>query len=248
MEEIAEKLGAKFPLRLPKTVVCDDYEEMSRWIANQLVDVVNDKPEALICVTADMRAVRTYEILKEMADTQKVSFDKAHFISLYEWIDAGSETNGCNAFLEQYLYQPLNIHKSQVISFKKHTDDIEEMCKRTDEVIRQKGGIDFLLMEVGDRGEIGLNLPGEDFDCYTKLVKINWDGQAEKSGITLGIRHLFDSKKVILYASGKDKADMISEIFLSRPKEELPATVIKLLSGAVAVFDQEAASKVRDMI
>jgi 6-phosphogluconolactonase/glucosamine-6-phosphate isomerase/deaminase len=104
MEEIAEKLGAKFPLRLPKTVVCEDYESVSLFNAEQIAEVVNRIPDALICVPNDATAIRTYEILEEMKNQNKVSFRQAQFISLYEWIGDNNKSENCSDFLQKYLY------------------------------------------------------------------------------------------------------------------------------------------------
>lgn len=248
MEEIAENLGAIFPLKLPKTVNCDNYESMSQLCAKQIAEVVNEKPDAFICIPAEDTAIRIYEILKEMQDLNMVNFQQVRFIALYEWLDIKNEVQSGMSFLKQYFYAPLKIQKEQMISFETHRNDFQEMCKKTDEVIVQKGGIDLILMSIGLKGEIGLNKPGEDFDSYTKVVNGFDEAKLPKRGITIGIRHMFEAKNVILYAGHKDQASIISKVYRSRPTEQLPATVLKLLTGGMVVLDKDSACQVKDLL
>ena len=85
-----------------------------------------------------------------------------------------------------------------------------------DKVILEKGGIDLMLVGVGMNGHIGFNEPGVPIDKYSHVINLDDVSQSVgqkyfkqtttlKKGITLGLKHLLEARKVLLIASGIKK-------------------------------------------
>ncbi|MDD6684053.1 MAG: glucosamine-6-phosphate deaminase [Clostridiales bacterium] len=260
MEKTAMKLGAVMPLRLPKEVFLEnDYEAMSRRSAELVCDVIREKPDALVCLPAGNTAIRTYEIMREMAVSGAVDFSRVHFVALDEWLDLEDESENCDAFMRRHFYGPLNIPDEQVTRFDIHASDLQSACKAVDEDIRARGGIDVMLLGLGMNGHLGLNEPNSDFKLYSKVVELDdttrsvgqkyfSDGMALSRGITLGVHHMFETGKVILQVSGSHKAGILEKVIRSAPTEEIPATVLKLLPHGVIITDRDAAANVLDVL
>ncbi|GLC82808.1 glucosamine-6-phosphate deaminase [Lacrimispora brassicae] len=259
MEEIAKNLGATFPIHIPETVVCEDFESMSQYSAKCIADVVKEKPDALICLPAGSTAKRTFEILAEMFKKKKIDFSNAFFVALDEWLDLEDVSENCTSFMYHNFYRPLSIREDQITLFDVHAKDLEMECRRVDEYIFKKGGIDCMLLGLGMNGHLGLNEPGVDFNSYTKVISLDTVtmevGQKYFSqdmkltrGITLGIRHMFEAKKVVLQVGGRAKRDIVEKMYRSRPGNEIPATVLKLLPNGMVILDQDAASKINDLL
>jgi glucosamine-6-phosphate isomerase len=259
MEHIATQRGAVMPLRFPKTYLEVDFEAMSRKSAELVAQVVREKPEALISLPAGSTALETFRILKQMADEGKVDFTKAHFVALDEWLDLADESENCDAFMRKNFYEPLKIPNDRITRFDIHADDLDAACKAVDEVIFKNGGIDVMLLGVGMNGHLGLNEPGSDFSLYSKVVELDATtmqvgqkyfkgGMALTRGITLGIHHMFGAGRVILQVGGQQKADIIEKVYRTPPTEQIPATVMKLLSQGMVVIDRDAASKIMDLL
>lgn len=260
MEAAAQQRGAKLPLRLPKTYVEADYDAMSKKSAELICEVVNKKPHALISLAAGTTALGTYQHLKKMAENGEVDFSKTHFVALDEWLDLQDESENCNSFMMKNFYGPLQIRETQITRFDIHApaEHLTEACKAVDEVIFAHGGIDVMLLGVGMNGHLGLNEPNSDFSLYSKVVELDpvttqvgqkyFSAQTKLTrGITLGVRHMFDTGLVILQAGGKHKADIIEKTYRTAPTEEIPSTVLKLLPHGVIVLDKEAASQISDL-
>lgn len=259
MESKAIQMGAKFPVRHPKTIIEKDFEGMSRKTAELIAGVVQKKPNALLCLPAGSTAIRTYEILKEMREKGQVDFSKCSFVALDEWLDLKDESENCRAFLEKYFYKPLEIKEKQITFFHTHASDFTEECRRVDQIIFNHGGIDCLLLGIGINGHLGLNEPNQSFDSYCKVVNLDattqqvgqkyFSGQIRLTrGITLGVRHFYGSHFVILQAGGAHKKEIIRKTYETTPTEALPATVMALLPNAVVVLDRDAASGICEII
>jgi glucosamine-6-phosphate deaminase len=59
----------------------------------------------------------------------------------------------------------------------------------------------------------------------------------------MGIKNIMRSKKIILMASGIEKADAIYQMIHGRVTDELPASVLQLHPDVVVIVDKLAASK-----
>ena len=260
MEKTAIERGAVMPFRLPSEVFLEDsFEAMSQRSADLVAQAVQAKPDALLCLPAGSTAIRTYEILKEMQEQCEIDFSQTSFVALDEWLDLEDESENCDGFMRKYFYGPLGIPDSQVKRFDIHAQDLEAVCKEVDQFIFDRGGIDLMLLGVGMNGHLGLNEPGGDFSDYAKVIELDpvtqsvgqkyfSHGAKLSRGITLGVHHMFDAKKVVLQVGGAHKADIVEKLVRTAPTEELPATVLKLLRHGVLIVDRDAASKVLDLL
>lgn len=260
MEPAAMARGATLPIRLPETVFLeDDFEAMSRRSAQLLIDAIREKPAALLCLPAGNTAIRTYEILAERSARGEVDFSRARFVALDEWLDLEDESENCDAFMRRHFYGPLAIPDDHVLRFDIHAADLGQTCRAVDRYIFEHGGIDVMLLGMGMNGHLGLNEPFGDFSDYAKVVDLDETtmsvGQKYFSGatrltrgITLGIHHVFDARRVILQVGGAHKAQIAERLVKTAPTEALPATVLKLIPYGTLVIDRDAAANVIDIL
>lgn len=260
MEKVAMERGAVMPHRMPEKIYLeDDYEAMSRRSAQIVCAAVKQKPDALLSLAAGNTAIRTYEIIKEMCDAGEADFSKARFVALDEWLDLQDESENCDAFMRKHFYGPMGIEDARVKRFDIHAQDLEMACRDVDDYIFAAGGIDLMLLGVGMNGHLGLNEPNSDFSLYSKVVELDavtinvgqkyfTEGVKLTRGITLGVRHLFACGQVVLQVGGSHKAEIMERVFRSAPSEDIPATVLKLVTHGVVVTDRDAAARVLDLL
>jgi glucosamine-6-phosphate isomerase len=233
MEETAQALGAELPVKIPETWLERDYEAMSLKSARLVAEAVQARPDALISLPAGSTAARAFQLLKEMSDAGEVDFSQARFVALDEWLDLDDERENCNAFMMANFYGPLGIKPESITRFDVHAADLEAECRRVDSVIFAHGGIDLMLLGAGMNGHLGLNEPGGDFASYSKVVELDpvtaqvgqkyfSEGMKLTRGITLGVRHMFDAKKVVLQIGGPHKAEIVEKSIGARPPKEFP--------------------------
>lgn len=260
MEKTAIERGAIMPFRLPKKVYLkDSFEAMSQKSAELIIEALQAKPDALLCLAAGNTAIRTYEILLERKARGEVDFSEASFVALDEWLNLEDESENCDAFMRKYFYGPLGISDRQVKRFDIHASDLSQVCRDVDQFIFDHGGIDIMLLGIGMNGHLALNEPGGDFSDYAKVVDLDpvtmsvgqkyFSHEAKLSrGITLGVHHIFDAGLVILQVGGAHKAEITEKLIKTAPTEMLPATVLKLIKNGVLVVDRDAAANVLNLL
>lgn len=232
---------------------------MSERCAELVKECLEKKPDALLCFPAGNTVIKTCEILKKMQDNGEIDFSRAEFAALDEWLDLEDESENCTSFLNKHLYHPLSIRPEKLHLFNTHARDFKKECERMDEIIFRHGGIDLMLLGLGMNGHLGLNEPGGNFEDYAKVVELSettmnvgqkyFSGPVELTrGITLGVHHMFEAKQVILQISGSAKKDIVERMYKSRPTDEIPGTVLKLLPGGKVILDEAAAERIKNLL
>ncbi|MGO2853518.1 MAG: glucosamine-6-phosphate deaminase, partial [Tetragenococcus koreensis] len=132
--------------------------------------------------------------------------------------------------------------------------DLDAECQRYDGVIADNP-IDIQVLGIGQNGHIGFNEPGTSFDATTHVVELT-DSTVNANkryfdkiedvptrALTMGIQSIMKSKKIILMAFGKAKADAVKSMLEGEVTENLPASVLQNHGDVVVILDEDAASK-----
>ena len=117
----------------------------------------------------------------------------------------------------------------------------------------EAGGIDVCVLGIGRNGHIGFNEPGAPFDSRTRVVELSEstrkvnasDFEADRAperAITAGMATIFDSKSVLLLASGTNKAGAVAAAVEDDVSESMPASMLRNHPNTVLFLDEGAAS------
>lgn len=235
-------------------IVYKDYNDLSTHAADEIIGLVKNKPDAVLCLAAGDTPRLTYGLLAKKAKEDDIDFSKCTFIGLDEWVGIPPENAGsCHYFLKNHLFDPLKIDDRQVFLFDALSANLVEECKSMDKIISAKGGIELMLVGVGMNGHIGFNEPGVSSDKFSHVTDLDKTTQSVgqkyfeqamtlKKGITLGLNHLLQSRKVILIANGKKKAGVIQKAIEEKVDTRMPASIMQIHEQGVVMIDDEAAS------
>ena len=155
-----------------------NYEILSEATANLIIDVLKQKPEALICIASGDTPLG---VCKFLAQSDRKLFEKCTFVGLDEWVGMDENDEGsCKYGIYQNLLIPLNIPAERIRYFDAKAQDLESECQKINEFIASKDGLDVMLVGVGMNGHIALNEPNTPFDIYAHVsdfrgnYKISW--------------------------------------------------------------------------
>jgi glucosamine-6-phosphate isomerase len=234
-----------------------DYNELSVHAANAIIELVKNKPHAVLCLAAGDTPRLTYSLMAKKAQEEKIDFSKCSFIGLDEWVGIPPQNEGsCRYFLQTTIFTPLQIASEQINLFDALSNDLEKECTTMNKKIIDKGGIDLMLVGVGMNGHIGFNEPGVpvsnnahviDLDEVTQSVGQKYFSEpvAIKKGITLGLNQLLQSRKAIMMANGLKKAPVISKTLEEEINIGMPASIIRKHAQGIVMIDKEAASALK---
>jgi glucosamine-6-phosphate isomerase len=232
--------------------IFSNYETLSEATANVIIDVLTQKPEALICIASGDTPLG---VCKLLAQSDRKLFEKCTFVGLDEWVGMDENDEGsCKYGIYQNVLIPLNIPSERIKYFDAKAEDLASECQKINEFIASRGGLDVMLVGVGMNGHIALNEPNTPFDIYahvsdleeiTKSVgqKYFTKDTILTQGVTLGLAHLQEAKLPILIANGNRKADVINKALNGEITEQFPASIFQKLEHGLVMLDFEVAEK-----
>lgn len=236
--------------------IYEDYESLSMNTASEIIAQVRRKPDSVFCLAAGDTPRLAYTRLAELASAQKVDFGGCSFVGLDEWLGISPKNEGsCAYFLHHNLFSPLGIDSAQIRLFDSLAPDAVIECRKMDEHIRHKEGIDLMLVGVGMNGHIGFNEPGVRGDLYAHIIDLDDTTRSVgqkyfkrntrlQQGITLGLRHFLESRSVLVVASGAKKATIMRQALEGPVTTDVPASLVRKHSNALVMLDRDAAGSI----
>jgi glucosamine-6-phosphate isomerase len=237
--------------------ILKDNHSLSGYVAGQIVETVEHKPNALLCLATGDSPLLSYEMTASGARDRNIDFSSSYFVALDEWVGIAPEDPGsCTFFLRKYILGKLSLQERNVHLFNGISSSPGEDCKSADEFIRSHGPIDLMVVGIGMNGHVGFNEPGTPEDLGSHVIELDevtrsvgqkyFSGVKDLArGITLGWRHIFEARKVILIATGKHKANITSKSLQGMVSAQVPASLLRKHPGAVFCADQDAAAELK---
>ncbi|WP_276716918.1 glucosamine-6-phosphate deaminase, partial [Caloranaerobacter azorensis] len=157
-------------------------------------------------------------------------------------------------YMMENLFKHVNIKKENIHIPNGMVENIEKECEEYEKKIQQAGGIDLQVLGIGRNGHIGFNEPDLKFEAKTHLVELDEDTikansrffnsieEVPTKAISMGIKTIMHAKKIVLLASGKEKAEAIYKAVKGEITPKVPASVLQLHPDVILIADEEAAS------
>ncbi|BCA86387.1 6-phosphogluconolactonase [Enterococcus saigonensis] len=239
-----------------KLIIEKDYETMSQTTANILLGLMSEDHRVNLAITAGNTPKRLYEIMVPQVKGRPY-FENVHYYNFDEIPIVGSQGYGITMRnLNDLYFSPANIKKEQL-----HPLD-ETNWQTQDARLKEAGGLDLILMGIGEDGHFCGNMPGwTKFGATTYAVDIS-QAQAAKEALaaevdgdlrkvpnefyTMGPKSVMAAKRLVMFANGKKKAAIVKKAFFGAVTEAVPASILQLHPNLTLILDTEAASELAD--
>jgi galactosamine-6-phosphate isomerase len=226
-----------------------DYDELSELASEIIINSVKEKPDLLLCTATGNSPKGTYIKVTEKRDT--FSSERLRIVKLDEWGGIPmNDPESCEVFLRRYLIEPLNIPDSRFISFKTNPANPEDECRRIQQLLDTNGHPDLSVLGIGMNGHLALNEPSDNLipSCHiaelspTTLnhpMALNMK-KKPTYGLTLGIRDIILSKRILLLISGASKKSITARFLEGKITTDVPASLLWLHPFTTCIIESDA--------
>ena len=238
-----------------KIIKTKDYADMSRKAANIIAAQVIMKPDCVLGLATGSTPIGTYKELIKAYENGDLDFSLVKTVNLDEYRGL-EKTNdqSYDYFMKDNLFNHININFENLNIPNGEKPDAEEECARYEAVVKALGGQDLQLLGMGHNGHIGFNEPADEFPKETHCVDLQESTiQANKrffekvedvptQAYTMGIGTIMQAKKILVVASGADKAEIVKKAFFGPITPQVPASILQLHPDVTVVVDEAAGS------
>ena len=238
-----------------KVIVCKNYDEMSKKGYEVMKEVLVSKPNATLGLATGSTPIGLY---KEMISDYKagnVSYKNVSSVNLDEYIGQGvGDEQSYVEFMRNNLFNHVDIDLANTDLPCGKASDMQAECDRYNAKLASIS-VDIQVLGIGGNGHIGFNEPNTPFGSVTHVVDLtertiqdnarffNSIDEVPTQAISMGIKNVMNAKKILLLASGANKADAIYATVKGEVTEKVPASILQLHPDCYIIVDEAAASK-----
>ena len=234
--------------------IADSYEMMSRLAADALSQQVNEKPSCVLGLATGSTPLGTYACLVEDAKRGEVDLSQVTTFNLDEYRGLPDmHEQSYRYYMTKNLYEPLGLDLSHLHMPNASSPNPDTACEAYERAIQEAGGIDLQLLGIGRNGHIGFNEPSESFSLATHIVTLtdstiqansrlfDSDKDVPREAMTMGIGTIMGARRIVLIASGADKAEIVAQTLSGPVTPQVPASILQQHGNVTIIVDQEAA-------
>lgn len=230
-------------------IVCKNYDELSQRAAEFVSAQIILKPDCNLGLATGSTPIGMYEKLVEM----NIDFSNVTTFNLDEYYPISRNNNqSYYYFMTKHLYSKVNLKKENIFIPNGETNNPEEECAQYEKSIAEHGGLDLQVLGIGQNGHIGFNEPSETLNSFTHITHLTQNtieansrffeeiNDVPKQALTMGVATIMRAKRILLLASGKEKARVVHALRGNMIDPEIPATILAAHNDVTVIVDEDA--------
>jgi len=236
-----------------KIIKTKNYEELSAEAAKIIIDIVTRNPYAVLGLATGTTPLGLYK--KLIADHTKnpTSYKHIRAVNLDEYKGLPKEHKQSYAyFMRKNLFEHIDIDLENAHIENGVAADEQAECERYDKLLKSMRQ-DIQLLGLGSNGHIAFNEPNTSFESTTHVVNLtestikdnarlfNNIEEVPKQAYTMGLNSIMQAKKILILASGANKAEAVYKLVNGNVTEAVPASILQNHPDCTLIIDKEAA-------
>ena len=236
-----------------------DYNAMSRRAAAVIAAQIVSKPDCVLGLATGSTPVGAYQQLVKWYEQGDLSFAEVRSVNLDEYYGLSPDHDqSYRYFMQSNLFDHVDIAPENTNVPDGLAKDPTAECLRYERKAAELGYADLQLLGLGRNGHIGFNEPCDCFPVATHLVDLTEStieanarffasaDDVPKQALTMGVGTIMKARKILIVASGADKADAVWKAFAGPITPEVPASILQLHPDVTLVADEAALSKLTE--
>lgn len=238
--------------------ICNQENRFDITAAWRIVGQVIAKPNSVIGLSTGRTTFAMHHLVAKLWEEMPFDVSKVTFFGLDEVVNVPRTYAGaCYTMLHHEMIDALGIGDEQLLMLPTKSDDYARACRDFVGEIQRRGGIDLLMLGLGENGHLGFNQPGTPFESEAWVTKMNVELEERirketalpdnvcLGGVTLGLKDIMHARRIVLVAKGKNKASIVQQMLYGPITTEVPASILQLHPNCEFLLDVAAASFVR---
>lgn len=238
-----------------KVTVCQDKQEVARVAAEIFAKMIREKPDLMLGLATGGTPVDMYQMLIRMHKEQGLNFSRVRSFNLDEYVGlSGDHTQSYRYFMNANLFNQINIDKLNTHVPDGKAENFQMSCQQYEKDIQAAAGIDLQLLGIGSNGHIAFNEPGSPGNSRTRVVTLTErtikdnarffqdESEIPRQAVTMGIGTILEANKIVLLATGANKAEAVVKALKGKVTADLPASFLQNHPDCIFILDRDSAA------
>ena len=236
-------------------IIKDNYDEVSSEAFKVMKEVVKKK-DCVLGLATGSSPVGLYKKMIADHKSEGTSYKDIRSWNLDEYVGIPhTHEQSYYTFMHENLFDHIDIKEENVHVPCGEGDNIEQNCIDYEKSM-EGVTVDLQVLGIGSDGHIEFNEPGTPFDSLTHIMDLteqtrqdnarffdNDINQVPTHAITMGLASIMRARKIVLIATGANKADAVYGMIKGELTTDCPASILQTHPDVTVVLDKEAASR-----
>jgi glucosamine-6-phosphate deaminase len=241
-----------------EVIILKNADEVAKLGADLCVKLLREKPDSVLGLATGSTPLSLYEELVGRFQKKEISFKKVKTFNLDEYVGLNdSHPQSYRYYMNENFFKKIDIDKSNTHIPDASSNDFLEAGRTYEKLIAQKGGIDLQILGIGRNGHIGFNEPTSSLSSRTRIKTLTEATIRDNSrffdseefqpglGITMGIATILETRKILLLATGENKAEAIASAVEGPLTSMCPASALQLHPHVTVIVDERAGMELK---
>ena len=238
-----------------EVVILKDAGSVAAYATELVAGLLRVRPAAVLGLATGSTQLALYRSLVQKCTSGSISFRQATTFNLDEYLGVAVENpQSYRTFMDREFFDRIDIEKRNTnLPYCTEDGNPRLVGPLYEKKIRDAGGIDLQLMGIGANGHIGFNEPSSSLRSRTRVKTLTKQtlkdnsrlfGEDEfqpKLAITMGIATIMDARRILLLATGKNKAAAVAKTVEGSITAMCPASALQMHERATVLLDEDAA-------
>lgn len=164
-----------------------------------------------------------------------------------------AEPRNCASLLRRSVAEAWGISRDRFFAVTSDEREALAGVRRHEQRIAEAGGLDVIVLGLGQNGHLGFNEPGSAPDSTGRVLELDaisveanrkWFGghYAPAKGVTVGLKTILAARRVLILAFGSQKAAAVRAMVRGPVGDRCPASFLQRHPHVHAYLDREAAA------
>jgi glucosamine-6-phosphate deaminase len=238
-----------------KITIAANEAEFDRVAAWKVVGKILADPSAVIGLSTGRTTAGMHAIISEIYRANPFDVSRITIFGVDEVTGVPRDYAGaCYTMLRTELIDTLGIAPENFIMPPTTSDDFERECRLFENELERRGGVDLQVLGLGINGHLGFNQPGTPFESGARLSAMDSElderirretatpPEKKLGGITLGLRSIMHSRRILLVAKGGSKAAIVKQMLEGPVTPDVPASILRLHPNCEFLLDSTSAA------
>jgi glucosamine-6-phosphate deaminase len=227
----------------------------ARRAAEEIARALRRRRRTRLVLASGKTMVPVYRELTRMHRLGQAPFGRAETFNLDELRVPAGDPRSFRAFMEDHLFSKVDLRRERIHFLDGAAADPDAECRRYEENLAAGGPADLALVGIGVNGHVAYVEPGRSLVPRTSPVRLSAStvGRLAEQGarpvprqaLTMGIETILEARRILLVATGAEKADVVAAALRGRVTARCPASLLSLHPALTVVLDRAAAASLQ---
>jgi len=203
-----------------------------------------------VMVAGGNTPLEVYRLIAE----RRLNLSHLNVFALDEYVGVPlAEPRNCANLLRRSVAEAWGVPAAQFFAVSSLESDALDSVRHHEQRIAKLGGLDVIVLGLGQNGHLGFNEPGSAENSEGRLVQLDpisieanrkWFGSdyAPSLGVTVGLKTILGARQILIMAYGSNKVDAVKAMKEGPRTAQCPASFLQGHPDVHVFLDQAAAS------